>query len=466
VTVLEAWEESVGAIPYKVSVFENLARKRVLYLKWRRAGNWRYESLQTAAIEAGYPDATLNDDSGNRLPARQLAKKEKWAKEQAEVKYVRLKAGLPDREQKLAAPPTLGETWGILIDKDTGKYPEDSAHRREVKRELESAIRILGADMPWAGIKTDQFVKLRRTRIRELQDAEHHGLRGAEITIARIIAIATWLRDVEKIPADACVAPSDWKAKLREDWKTVTKSDRLPAPNRPRYTRAEILKLLEVSWSVDPRLGLVLALGIELRGGQVIRGLRSDLDLEKDRLMIYGAGKKKGTLVKLTKGQRAAVDRAIHPETGYLRELETAYQAKSIADYTLIPAGQFRGIRVFRRGRPSQAKFASWKPPEHPSIPIERHASLRPASRTALRQWFALAEERAGITHVPGRALYGGRRGGVDYAKKEKISREGLQSWGGWSDTQTPDAIYAEQEMEYAADEAAEKRAKFRGEEA
>jgi hypothetical protein len=148
------------------------------------------------------------------------------------------------------------------------------------------------------------------------------------------------------------------------------------------------LKLLEVSWSVDPRLGLVLALGIELRGGQVVRGLSSDLDLEKDRLMIYGAGKKKGTLVKLTKGQRAAVDRAMHPETGYLRELEAAYQAKSIADYTLIPAGQFRGIRVFRRGRPSQAKFESWKPPEHPSIPIERHASLRPASPTALRKWF------------------------------------------------------------------------------
>ncbi|MGH9421591.1 MAG: hypothetical protein ACRD3J_16560, partial [Thermoanaerobaculia bacterium] len=358
-TTEAAWEESVGSIPYKVTVFEYVARKRVLYLRWRRGGNWKYESLANAAIDAGYPDATLLDDRGNRLPARQLAKKQAWAKEQAELKYARIKAGLPDREQQLAAPLNLGETWALLIDQDTGAYPSDTPHRREVKRELENAMRILGADTPWTTIKTDQIVKLQRTRIRELQKKGKAGLRSAEITIARLIAIATWLRGRGKIPSDACVVASDWKNNLRADWQKVTGNNRLPEPSRPRHKREEVLKILAHSWDADPRLGLLLAIGVELRGGQVVRGMRKDLDLEKNQHKVYGAGNKKGALVMLTKGQRAAVDRALHPETGYLRELERAYQDKRIADYPLFPGGQFPGLRILRRGRASTAKFQS-----------------------------------------------------------------------------------------------------------
>lgn len=459
------WSESVGSLPHKVTVFENLTRMGVLYLRWRRSGNWKYESLATAAIDAGYETPDLNDAKGQRLVGRALAKKQAWAKEQAEGKFARIKAGLPDRERKLEAPLTLGETWPILVEPDTGKYPTDSPHRREVKRELDNAIRILGGDMPWSGIKSSEITKLGRSRIRELQKGGDVGLRGTEVTISRLIAIATWLRNAEKVPKDACVVASDWKTKLREDWKLVAKSDRLPTPNRPRHTRDEIRKLLETSWTVDPRLGFMLALGAELRGGQVVRGLRSDLDVEKNRLMVFGAGKKKGTLVKLTKGQRAAVDRVLHPETGYLRELEAAYQAKSITDYLLFPAGQILGMRVYRSGEPSKGKHPSWRPPEHPFIPLEQHATLKSASGTAVRKWFRETERRAEIPYVKGRALYGPRRGGVDGAKELKISREGLQSWGGWTDSQTPDSIYADDKAEYAADEAAVTRAKFRGEE-
>jgi integrase len=461
----EVWSESVGSIPHKVTVFEYVARSRVLYLKWRRSGNWKYESLAKAAIDAGFDTPDLTDEKGRRLVGRAMAKKQTWALAQAESKWAKLKAGLPDRERKLEAPLTLGETWPLLIDEDTGNYPADTPHRREVKRELDNAIRILGADMPWSAIKSNEITKLMRTRIRELQEDKHAGLRGAEVTIARLNAIATWLRAAEKIPADAAVVASDWKSKLREDWQKVTKNPRLPTPNRPRHTREEIIKLLEHSWSADPRLGFMLALGIELRPGQVARGMRVDLDLEKNTMRVWGVGKKKGTVIKLTKGQRAAVDRVLHPETGYLRELEAAYQARQIDDYLFFPGGMFHGSRVIQRGYASQSKDPYYVPPVHPAIPLEGIEKRKAAGGTAVRKWFRLAESRAGIPHVDGRALYGPRRGGVDGAKALKISREGLQEWGGWTDSQVPDSIYADEAREYARDEAAGARAKFRGEE-
>jgi hypothetical protein len=42
------------------------------------------------------------------------------------------------------------------------------------------------------------------------------------------------------------------------------------------------------------------------------------------------------------------------------------------------------------------------------------------------------------------------RRAAVDAAKAAGISREGLQAHGGWSDTQMPDRIYADQEASRA----------------
>jgi len=71
---------------------------------------------------------------------------------------------------------------------------------------------------------------------------------------------------------------------------------------------------------------------------------------------------------------------------------------------------------------------------------------------------------RAGVEHVPGRGWYGLRRIAVDAAKEAGISREGLQQHGGWSDTQVADRIYADQTATYAGKEAADVRAKIRGE--
>ena len=479
----EYWEERVG----RIRVFEHVRRKRVLYLRWRHEGNWAYHSLKPAAERDGFPTATLLDVDGQPLTGRALDRKKKWAIEQAEMKLAELRSGAPAPAiEKAKAPLTLDETWSIISDPETGHYPVDSKHRREVKRELESAIRILGGEVAWTSINRSMLTKLWRTRIRELratgtEDEQTVGLRGTEITLSRLLAIATWLRDREHIPADAVVAPSSWRKDLRNDWLQITGEDRVPEPERPRHTPDEYRKLFSATWDVDPRMGLMYALGAELRGGQVKRARRSDLELPPitaenaaienyGRFKSPGRGKKKGTEVLLTKAQRAAVDRALDPESGYLRELEAAHQRGELADYFLFPAGQLPGNRTARGVLPVHPNKREQSPatrdprtPAYPVATVERHTKTH-IEDSAIRKWFKRAEAKAGIKSIEGRVWYGARRVGVDAAKESGISREGLQEHGGWTDSQVPDSIYADKDREYARKEAAKVRSKIRGE--
>ena len=83
-------------------------------------------------------------------------------------------------------------------------------------------------------------------------------------------------------------------------------------------------RLLEASYQVDPRLRLLLALGAELRAGQVRRSKRKQLDLEAaDPVFTVRTKGKKGAVEYLTEGQVRAVRAAL--STGYLRDLEAAY---------------------------------------------------------------------------------------------------------------------------------------------
>jgi hypothetical protein len=96
---------------------------------------------------------------------------------------------------------------------------------------------------------------------------------------------------------------------------------------------------------------------------------------------------------------------------------------------------------------------------------VDRHGiDAKPVGRTAILKWFRKAEELAKVRHVAGRGAYGLRRVAVDAAKERHISREGLKSLGGWTDTQVPDSIYADQDAGYARAEAAQIRAQMRGE--
>lgn len=438
----ELWSRSVGFLPWKVTVYENAERKGVLYLRWREGGNWKKRSL----------NRPLRTPRGKIDPEAQA-----WALEQAAQKYANLVNRVPEHERP-AAPLTIAQGLARAMDPETGKYPADTPHRREVKREVSRAIACLGPDTAWESIRRADLRRLWRWRIQQLRADGEVGRRGAEVTVQRFLAIASWLREEEIIPPGACVPPKNWKELFLEDWLTIAGPDAPTEPERPRHSLEDMRKLIAAAGRVDPRFELLMALGAELRLGQVIRARRSDLDLSHRTLTIRGRKNKRGVVVKLTDGQMRAVDRALHPETGYLRELE-----QTAADYPLFPSGQMPGGRAHARGFGSRAD-SKWRVPDHPVATVERHAAAPALDRSVIDDWFRETEELAGVAHIPGRGAYGLRRRSVDEVKKLGISREGLQASGGWTDTQMPDRIYADQQQEYAQNEAAEARAKVRGE--
>lgn len=423
---VEVWEESVGFLPWKVTVYEEPSRKGTLYLRWRQDGNWKKKSLKRPL----------------RTPRGRIdLETRRWALNEAQAQYARLVAGVPVEEVTPAAPMSIAQGLAAAIDSKTGKYPTDTLHRREVVREMERAIAQWGANTPWETIKRKDIRKLWRHRINELRAEKQAGLRGAEVTIQRVFAVASWLRNEEEIPAGACAAWKTWKDELRADWIELSGERALPDVSRPRHSLEEMRKIMAVAGRVDPRLELALALGAELRLGQVIRCRRSDLNLEHKTFTVRGKGHKRGETVMLTDGQIRVVNH--HLTAGYLRDLERA-----AADYPLFPAGQLRGGRNMK----------------DPRATLRYQLSAKPINRSVLDGWFHDAEDLADVPKVKGRAAYGLRRQSVDAAKAANISREGLQRLGGWVDTQVPDAIYAEQEAGYAREEARDVRAKLRGE--
>ena len=425
-TKAELCREAVGFVPHKVLVFENPLKNGVLYLRWRAGGNWKWKSLGIG----------LRDDKG-----RVLAHVKTMARDEAMKQYEILSGRRAATAAEKARPLTIGDTWAVISDEKTGPYPVDTPHRREVGRALRAAVRIWGADLPWEVIDRARIRTLARTRIDEIRATGAIGYRGAEVTVARILSVAGWLRDENLISVTAAVVPKSWKAELKKYWRETTGSASDPAPARPRHTVDQLRGILAKASKVDPRFDLLLELGAELRLGQVVRCRRSDLNLDAGTLTVRSSGKKRGTIVWLTARQLAAV-RAALADGGYLARLEA-----ELPDYQLFPAGQLPGGR-------------SGKGVADP----KRHGGEATIDRTAIREWFHEAEDLAEVPRLKGRAGYGLRRVSVDEAKRHGISREGLKSLGGWTDTQMPDRVYAEQDAEHAGNEARDSRAKIRGE--
>lgn len=405
------WSWSVGTRPYRVVAEERPDRGGRVYLRWWGDRNWQKKAT----------GLTVRNKAGDLVASR-------VAKVEREVRVIHARIS-----NRLAVDPVETEaltlTGGLaaVVHPFKGKYPKDTPHRREVMREMRHAVEILG-DVEWATLRPSHIRTLYRKRQAALQAKGHDGQRGAEITVARLLAVAEWLRGEEMIPAGCCRAPKGWREELGG----------AVDPKRPRHTVEELRAVLAVALKVDPRLALALELGAELRLGQVLRCRRSDLDLATNRLRVRGAGKKAGVVTELIPSQRAAVDRAL---AGYLAPLETG------EDYPLFPSGQLT------KGR-TDPTLAVCRPEQRTARPVDRRAVLR---------WFHEAEALAGITPQEGRGWYGLRRAGVDGFKKESGNRDALKSFGGWSDTQVPDRIYAAQEAEHAMAEAASVRAKIRG---
>lgn len=441
VAKIPAWSHVEILPPYKVTVREELPRGRRLYLWWRAGGNWKKRALSEERIHG----RLLRNERGE-IDADIL----RWAIEQAKRKCLEL-AGDPSAvtlgaTTEVARPLTIGETKAVLVDPDHGPYPHDSAYRRELLRELAYAERAWGKDTAWAAIDDDALMRLWRRRLTELVESGKTGVRGTEVTMQRILTIAAVLRQKRRIPLSAALAPEDWRDQVVRYWKGLTHSARDPQPRRPRHTQEELRKILKASAEVDPRLELLLALGAELRLGQVRRCMRSDLDLAAGTLTVPGSGDKRGTTMDLTPGQRAI---AVRELAGTLAPLEARYQAGELQDYPLFPAGRLM------RWRQSKGSVLG------PGMRL-----TRPVSREWVIKNFHLAEDKAEVKRISGRAAYGLRRVAVDEVITAGLSLSGLQAHGGWTNVKIPMDIYREQENRAGRAEAARHRAELRGEQA
>jgi integrase len=289
-----------------------------------------------------------------------------------------------------------------------------------------------------------------------------------------VLTVANWLRDNEAIDPGACVPKKDWLDDLKAYWVAATGAVTVPKPYRPRHTVAEMRKILEAARAVEPRLFLVLAIGAELRSGQVRRTRRSDVDLtptEKaplGRVSVPGSGKKAGETVFLTKGQRAALDEALGPD-GYLREYEAAYKDGRLADYQLVPGGRLRarvgGSSWTKKAVSDYAPLPESLAPAGGIYPVRRVKVYPYVTTPVMSRWFREAEAKAGVAHVERRAFYGLRRVAVDAVMEETTDPRTLQHVGGWSGIEVPTRIYRDEADESSRAEAARVRAKLRGEE-
>jgi hypothetical protein len=145
-----------------------------------------------------------------------------------------------------------------------------------------------------------------------------------------------------------------------------------------------------------------MALGAELRLGQVIRCRRPDLEPRARDAHRAREGAQEGR--RRAPHRRADARRAHALTEGYLRELE-------------------RASRTIRSSPPGSSRAAGAGSRAPPSRATRRRRAL---NRSTLDDWFHEAERLAEVPRsLPGRAAYGVRRAAVDAAKAAGISREG-----------------------------------------
>ena len=444
---MSAWVgKPAGVAPYTVTPYEATDKGGRLYLRWRGKSegsartNWRRLALR----DHNNRPVMARTADGKFVKARL-----QWAQDCAENKARELAETSGAGRVSVAPAPALTIVAGkrLAFHAQTGRYPEKNQHRNEVEASLDFATKVWANMDPavttWEQVRKPHIRALWRERIRQLRKrADTEGFRGAEITVMRVLAVAQWLRDEDHIPAGSCVAPKDWRAKLKEDWVGISKAPGVPTPKRPRHTLTEMRAIMAKARDVDPRFEVLIALGAEQRLGQVVRAWRSALDLEKGLFRIPSRGKKTGAVIELTNGQRAVITHAL--TAGYLRHLERLQ-----LDYPLFPGTQLAQSRT--AGDP---------------LAVNRHLTAPTVTRMQLRRWFLDAEALARVPHLRGRGAYGLRRVAVDAAVAEKISPDGLQAHGGWTNSKTPNEIYRETERMEARTEAKDVRAKIRGENA
>lgn len=292
--------------------------------------------------------------------------------------------------------------------------------RATVDRALARWIRHFGAVRPWDSITR---ADVQAYVLRRLQRV---GPRQVEIELKALQAVANWL---------VRYAELDVKNPLRGwDWSALRRGHR---PKRPRYTVAEVERLLGCAWDVDPRLGLFLELLWQTgkRGASVLGLQRSCVNRPRHPMptltiaphgwVVIPARFDKNRVERLqllTPKAKAALERGFR---WHLRELEARYLGEG-RDYPLFPSGKLR------KG-------------------VARQTARTPLVRRQLLALLVRTERAAGIVHEPGRGFHGIRRLLVDRFLSEGATDAEIMEWFGWSSARMAHDYRSETNIEMLA---------------
>lgn len=406
------WEQKVPGTSPPLTLYERPDRGERIYLKWA-AG----DSHQRPAL---YPALTVRDDKGKVCPAR-VARVIQCAVEQQALALGAAALQDLDRGDLPETVRTLGEAVQLML---LTEYNQDSRNLSDLERYGRRLVQVMEADTPLKKIRTSDFKRAWQALARTYRQTGVGGVRATEMTVQLFRQVMAWAAENDYVKT--VVAPrTNWRRKLRDDWAKIT-GGRTPASTTGkerrerghrvvRFSREEAAALERELQRTDPRFRLLWEVGIEHRGGQVIRTRRSDLELEPLEGEPWGGWnvpdggpKKPGGYIVLSRRQRAAVDHAL---ATWLSELERAYQARVIDDYCLFPGGILGACARLPQGE-------------------------RPIDRSSLRRWLKGLEAAAGVRHLAGRGLHGMRRFLANEA--ERLVRAGeldertADALGGW----------------------------------
>lgn len=421
----EAWSESVGDRPYTVRVMERPDKGFDVYLRWGRS------KYQKAAV------GKIRDGRG-----RILERKKAEALAEASTKSDELRGVRSAR--KASGPMTLAEGVARAFS-ETGCFPLDpkrDRYTRETKKRTQEAVRLLGGgNVLWEDVTAGMIRGIWRKIYREHGDGS--GYNKAEKIVTNFLTVSNWLAG--EVPGTRFPAPPrHWRAELKAYWK---KQGHEVKPNRPRHQEDEIGRLLAKREQADPRLGLALDLAMGLRGGQVIRTMRTHCEHVNGTWRVavpYGSERKRAPVLTLSPRESRALEHAL--SEGHLSDLEDAYQRGEIEDYALFPQGKLREGKATRKNC---------------ELSMEQSTLV-----SLLRD----LEKAAGVPNVEWRGWHGLRRGLSDYYAR--LMREGkitdpelLDEVQGWVKGSTMrETVYRNQEDEALRTEASKLRDLLHGE--
>ena len=471
------WKITIGQRPHTLVAEERPDRDYEVYLRWQETdpvdGRSKPRYCGTGL--------RVRDDRGRRR--RNLEDAARQAAEKAQAIYAA--GGSPrdwnKRVRVTRVPRTLAEGFAEAlpnpaIEHHTGTlYPVRDRHSLDQRRGAAFVERYLGGDREWSDIQAGTVADLWTGMARAYKAGQGPGFRSLLRAVRVLYLVWAHLRERygEEFPAPQ--RPHRMEQRMREIWDKITgqklKQTQRERKKALRYDADELRRIFsrlagvrevevvrgrkhkrtvrEIQPLCDPRVRMVVEIGAELRPGQVLRAMRSHLDLTPG-LGGYGHGRFHGE--KLGRGHKEGETVDLHPELrayidgvlahGYLAELEAARVRGEIHDFPLFPGGKLVNGRI-------------------PLARVMKYPKRHLHKSNAIALWRAF-EKLAGVQHVQDRSFYGLRRGLTDTANDYTTDDRALDRLTGHQDSDTRKEIYQDREREKDIANAAQIRRRMR----